>query len=38
MGTDDTLLKGQSEFNKGTVSGGVGRLDEPVRDGGVFLC
>lgn len=33
MGTNDTLLRGELKFGKGTVHGGEGRLNELIRDG-----
>lgn len=33
VGTNDTLLKGELKFGKGTVHRGEGRLNELIRDG-----
>lgn len=33
VGTNDTPLKGDLKFDKGTVHGGEGRLTELIRDG-----
>lgn len=33
VGTNDTLWKGELKFDKGTVHGGEGRLNELIRDG-----